>query len=384
MNVTCPPQLKYKQLEKEVRLLLQTLPAGARLPTERHLAAMHRCNFLTVRKALKTLVKEGSIIRRMGSGTFVAGSPGQPVRRNTPAKNRIGVLIYQGSDAYAAKLLQALALAAPIEESELRSCWIRDFSGEALRQAEQLAHEGCAALILPWFPLSMGAEAKTFVQQCPLPVSLPMAVPGLERNYFGKSGNFGSNLLASTEALCLYHRLLGRLHIAFVAPAIPENPLLQSHLSAYTSYISQNNLLNLATFTPSDRDSMDQLAGKLKPYRGSLGIIAYDDEHALRLTTAMHKISLKAPDDYGIIGHGNIEASTYSDPPLSTIGQDFPVISRYLLKNALALSQDSSFQANAIAPKPLLVRGSCGGWGKIDDPIRMQLPTLTLEEEPHF
>jgi len=40
---------------------------------------------------------------------------------------------------------------------------------------------------------------------------------------------------------------------------------------------------------------MDQLAQRWKTFRGDLAIISYDDEHALRFMTAMHKIGLSAP-----------------------------------------------------------------------------------------
>ena len=46
----------------------------------------------------------------------------------------------------------------------------------------------------------------------------------------------------------------------------------------------------------------------LKAYRGDLAVISYDDEHALRFITAMHKIGLSAPEDFQIIGHNNDEA----------------------------------------------------------------------------
>ena len=67
-----PPQFKHKQVEAEIRQLAQTLPIGARLPAERSLATTYGCNFLTVRRALKELVDDGIVVRRIGSGTFVA------------------------------------------------------------------------------------------------------------------------------------------------------------------------------------------------------------------------------------------------------------------------------------------------------------------------
>lgn len=45
---------------------------GFRLPAERELAGEYRCARMTVRRALRDLEAEGLIVRRHGSGTFVA------------------------------------------------------------------------------------------------------------------------------------------------------------------------------------------------------------------------------------------------------------------------------------------------------------------------
>lgn len=50
---------------------------GTALPTERDLAEMSGLSRVTVRKAVDELVKSGHLVRKQGSGTFVA----QPVRR---------------------------------------------------------------------------------------------------------------------------------------------------------------------------------------------------------------------------------------------------------------------------------------------------------------
>ncbi len=97
-----PTQLKYQRVEAEIRQFAQTLPLGAKLPAERDLAVSYECNFLTVRKALKRLVDDGTIVRRVGSGTFIARHPGRgktkrlarrrPHRRpRVPGKQRLRV-----------------------------------------------------------------------------------------------------------------------------------------------------------------------------------------------------------------------------------------------------------------------------------------------------
>jgi hypothetical protein len=130
---------------------------------------------------------------------------------------------------------------------------------------------------------------------------------------------------------------------------------------------------------------MDQLAERWKSYRGALAIISYDDEHALRFMTAMHKIGFSAPYDYCIIGYNDTEASRYSDPPLSTVHQNYDYVGHWLLKSALALAQGHVSQASESPKLYLLVRSTCGGRNKIDDSFRTQFQDLhiTVENDAH-
>jgi hypothetical protein len=372
-----PPQFKHKQVEAEIRQLTQSLPVGARLPAERSLATTYGCNFLTVRRALKELVDDGSVVRRIGSGTFVARHVGG---NHAPRRSlkRVGMLVYQGGSAYAYRVLQAIAHAGLEQEAELRSSWVRDFAQDGLTQAKLLEQEGCAALTLPWFPHDRIDEVRTFVRNCPLPVSLPMVIPGLERNSFEQQEIFGNSLLVATEAMCGYFHALGHRRIALLGPDSANDVILQKELSAYACYTSRENLPNFCGLVRPGAQAMDQLAERWKAYRGDLAVISYDDEHALRFMTAMHKLGLSAPVDFQIVGYNDTEASEYSDPPLSTIRQNFDYIGHWLLKSALALSRGEQDQSSSLPRPQMLVRATCGGRSRIDEAFRTKLPNLDI------
>lgn len=65
---------KYAVLTERLRtmILAGSLPAGARLPTERDLATMTGLSLGTVQRALRTLVEEGYLVRTPKLGSFVA------------------------------------------------------------------------------------------------------------------------------------------------------------------------------------------------------------------------------------------------------------------------------------------------------------------------
>lgn len=369
------PRLKYQIVESEIRRMITTLPVGAKVPPERELATKFDCNFLTVRKALKHLVSDGTITRRIGSGTFVA--------RNGDDQSgpmiRIGVLIHHSGNDYAYRVLQSLTRAGIDQNIELRSGWVDNYSDDALFQANSFRKEGCAAIILPWFPPERVNEVRTFVRNCALPVSLPTLIPGLEANSFECESVFGSN--TEIEDVCLYYRTLGHSRIAFLGPDLLDEPLLQKKVTAFVRYTSRENLPSPCSLVRPGTQAMDQVAERWKGYRGDLAVISYDDEHALRFVTAMHKIGLKAPEDYSVLGFNDTAGSRFSDPPLTTIRQNFDYIAHWLIKNAVALSQGSISQSNQIPRLKMIVRSTCGGRDRIDESFRQQMQDLELVVE---
>jgi DNA-binding LacI/PurR family transcriptional regulator len=372
-----PPQFKHKQVEAEIRQLAQTLPVGARLPAERSMAASYGCNFLTVRRALKELVDDGIVVRRVGSGTFVARHPVE-ARVLKSTASRVGVLVCQAGNAYAYRVLQAIAHAGLEQKVELRSSWVRDFAEAGLTQAKLLEQEGCVAITLPWFPHDRIDDVRTFVRNSPLPVSLPMVIPGLEKNSFERQEVFGGSLQTAAEAVCGYFHALGHRRIALLGPDSAGDVVLQKVLSAYACYTSRENLPNFCGLVRPGAQAMDQLAERWKAYRGDLAVISYDDEHALRFMTAMHKLGLSAPEDFQIVGYNDTEASAYSDPPLSTIRQNFDYVGHWLIKSALGLARGEPDQSTRLPRPQMLVRATCGGVGKIDDDFRARLQNLDI------
>jgi GntR family transcriptional regulator len=65
----------YLQIAGKLRGMVEDLNAGERLPSEPQLAKNFKVSRFTVAKAVEQLVKDGLIVRKQGSGTFVAEAP---------------------------------------------------------------------------------------------------------------------------------------------------------------------------------------------------------------------------------------------------------------------------------------------------------------------
>jgi len=98
----------------------------------------------------------------------------------------------------------------------------RFFADDGLRQAEMLVKEGCVAITLPWFPHTMTEEVRNFIHRCPVPVSIPILIPGLERHCFVEKRLFGNTLLTGTEGWATTSRSLGMRASLFSAPMRPR------------------------------------------------------------------------------------------------------------------------------------------------------------------
>lgn len=66
------PNPKYAQVRDGVQELINDLPAGSPIPPERTLCLRFGVSRVTLRRAVDDLVREGLLVRRQGSGTYVA------------------------------------------------------------------------------------------------------------------------------------------------------------------------------------------------------------------------------------------------------------------------------------------------------------------------
>src|SRR6476469_8077734 len=66
-----PKQTKQSAARQQVMELIEGLGVGTAIPSERQLSVDLGVSRLTVRAALDELVREGYLVRRRGSGTFV-------------------------------------------------------------------------------------------------------------------------------------------------------------------------------------------------------------------------------------------------------------------------------------------------------------------------
>jgi DNA-binding transcriptional regulator YhcF (GntR family) len=370
-------QLKYHQVKAKIESLIQSLEPGTKIPSERDLAKQYGCNSLTVHKALALLVNEGRIAKRTGAGTFVADP-----QMASQALRHIGILLHTRSDTYALRLTGYLAELAAQRNLTLHTKMIQDFGDGAIQAMQQLTEDQCGALIVPWFLWEQVPQMLAFVRKAPLPVTLPALFQGYEDHCFDHVTVFGQAAIRYTDLAGQYFKRLGYGHIAFIGPVSPSNDVLHRKIIGYTNFIGLGGMDNLCHLVTSDIPAMDKVARRLKEYKGDLAVISYDDQHAIRFLTAMHKIGMQAPDDYAIIGYNNTESAAACDPPMSCLYGDSLGTAGYMLDHAQGMAQGKVVQTSDTHRLYFKVRQSCSGTLRMGEKLADLLGELQLLDGP--
>lgn len=370
---TTQTQLKYIQVKNQLDEIINRLDVGDKLPSERNLAVDLECSFLTVRKALQLLMEEGRIIKKLGSGSFVAPAQG-------PQKHdQIGLLLHAHGDAYSLRLAGMLTKQASHTQMHLITKLVDNFDKPIDQVVQSLEEQGCGSIIVPWLPWEQSDALCQLVKRSSIPFCLPLLLPGLEECCFERPTIFGQTSQQCVETAGTYFQELGYKHIAFLGPSSSDNSILHRKITGYTNFIcrSETSPMHLH-LVKDDGLAMDNLVKEISQMCPDLAIISYDDTHAIRLITAMHKLGLKAPDDFAIVGYNDTEAACHSDPPLSSFHNHFDYAAKQLLKHARALAQDKSAQSSKSPPLYLRVRQTCSGLKRLPNDLPDSLKRLDI------
>lgn len=369
--------LKYQQVKTSIESVIDQMEAGDKIPSERDLAKQYECNFLTIRKALSLLVEEGRIEKRTGAGTFITDPAA------THAKNKhLGILLHTRSDPYALRIAGCISQIAIQRKMTLHTKMVQDYDDSAMSATTTLASEGCCAAIIPWFPWEQTQQMLQFVGNSPIPISVPAVFPGIEDQCFARAATFGKSATYYTDLAGKYFAKLGYTRIAFIGPLSADNDILHRKIIGYTNFIGQAGLDNRCHLIAPDTRAMDKVAAKLKGFKGDLAVISYDDQHAIRFLTAMHKLGLQAPKDFAILGYNNTDAAQHADPPLSCLFGDYVQPAEAMLDNAMGLARGKVVQTTSDQPLYFKLRESCSGKLRMGDKLSELLDELGFKDLP--
>jgi DNA-binding LacI/PurR family transcriptional regulator len=351
---------KYKEIYESIKKDIEdgVLSQGDKVPSEQALAKELGISFLTVRKALNLLDKEGLIVRRVGLGSFVANKKKSTTTNPAIGKFGIGVLMLPDPGIFTLSMIEALDNVAVDKKLFINVRPIRKFNSTALKAVTQLKRSGCVAIVIPHFSEYDGNQLKEFIEKSELPVTMPEPFTGLENNCFYRSG-FSGHLdfsILNIAFNCLKSK--GIRHIAYLGPKQGVAAPADRRIKAYELVVERFGYKPILGLVGNSYEEVDHIVNSWAENYKKIGVITFDDNYAFRLLTALHKFSYSIPNQFAVIGANNSPESLTSDPALTSIALPYKDIALGLIDHALAMSRGGKKQLETVGAPKLVIRDS--------------------------
>lgn len=356
-----PAQHKHRVLADNLRTLATTLSPGDRMPSVPELVRQFHIASSTAQTAVETLRREGLIVRRRGSGTFVA----EPTSRNGTAPFPSAK---QGP-------LAVLALyAVPFfkhfvdhitREAAARSVPVLcryDDQQMALGDALDLQAASPSGFFLVGWELepvanALRARGQNVVLFGEPPPNGVASVPTV----YGNSEYGG--YLATRRLLSLGHRRITVVHGFETEGALLARRRWQGHVRALREAGLEPDHPLLEQPALSDKKGLDRLWALFHQPDAPTGVVAWSDDDAHALASTLGQLGMRVPHDVSIVGYGNLpraQAGVGADDalPLDTVDPHLGVQVEHAW-DLLNERRDGGSVPTALVTPTLVCRASC-------------------------
>ena len=321
----------------------EKLKDGSRLPSEKLLASEFGVNHLTVRRALDILNKDGFISKIPSRGNFVGKSVA------APAKSRLIGVIFPEYNTFFSEILSGLESRMNIFGASPVVHFTRGSVERERRIIENLLDIGVNGLISA--PSAGCAEEygdlripSVFFDSYIENMDIPCVVTD------DKSGAF-----AAVEHLIL----MGHKSIAYVGGRDKTSALRKAGYVEALSKYSANVMDDYCLEKEYSRQwGFDAAASLVSMRKRPTAVFCANDLIAAGVMGYLSSRSLRAPDDFSIVGFGNM--SFAEDIGLSTVDQPIGLIVENIWKNMMMLRNGEKVTGKTVISTSLIVRRTSG------------------------
>ncbi len=358
------PDLIYKQFADYLRSQIKRgkYKPGQHIPSERQFSKSLSLNRMTVRKGISLLVEEGLLQPLRGRGTFVIGYSGDKEKLRNIAfvfvrdskfplsQNPYFVEILEGAESEASKLKCGFYLiSVENREDEIDSLSSRLLNDKSI--------SGIVFIGRIDTPFAEKLIVSVYSRAIPV-VMIDHVIP-----YKSISTVVTDNSLGAYEAV-KYIVSLGHKAIGFISG--PEKrQVTKERFEGYKKAIEESGFkIDEKIISEGDfhidggYGAMMQILGKAKDY--PTAVVAINDESAIGAVKAIKEKKLKVPEDISVIGFDDIDLSSHTSPPLTTMKVYKEEIGRISIQKVVQLIESSNLlPIKSLMPASLVVRGSC-------------------------
>ncbi|MBE7467439.1 MAG: substrate-binding domain-containing protein [Planctomycetes bacterium] len=315
-------EAKYDQVKRLIleEIARRDLKPGDHLPTRQSMRQRWGVANDTIEHAIRTLIQDGVLTARQGSGTFVAHVPRQPVASRSSTFT-IDILIPKQQEDLAAshsphtylERLEGITAACDQHRLQSRLRFVspdRYLHAEALLEAVAPFHE---AVILFQEPLACRLEPYLRAQR------IPYAVLGQNQR---TQNSVQPNPESGYRQVFQHLQRTGIRGIAFCGDS-PEDPFSRLPLLQRLAKASRISIDRVYWHHSQDLEAVVEVAARDLVARNLRAVLCRNDTLAIRLMRRLQDLGVKVPEQTVVIGYDDTAAARGASPALSTVRAPF-------------------------------------------------------------
>lgn len=319
---------KHHLISAQLRERIMTGVYTDQIPGQRVLADEFGVNFLTIRKAVSTLAREGLLDKQTGRGTFITRL--KRARTNNLAAI-LGGLNY-GFGGHHTKLIEGIqGEASKFKHDVIFRPHLGDPQLERQAIEDLITRQKCDGMLV-WPTRNETSQAVEVLRKNNIPFVIVMRVDARYRkdvSYVVDDDREGGHL-AATHLLELGHRQIG-----FVGKSAKSEGADSFEEERWLGFVKAHEEAKLPAGPRIQADWLSRPDDKAAPLTksflrkisGLTGLVCVNDRVALHLLSLSKSGGLAAPDGLSIVGYDDIDAAelfnlTTVHQPLAEIGAE--------------------------------------------------------------
>lgn len=351
---------KYAGIVDALRNDLRGRKPGERFVSEHQVSTRFKVSRPTAARALSELCSEGLVVRRVGSGTFVA--------ETLPAGRAMtfGVLLSGlGATAVWDPLSSLLTRACSSRGISVRMGWHtapRDDVASTVAQARHLVAQGVdGVLFSPLEVVENREQENVAIAQLFVEAGIPLILIDRDVLDFPQRSGFdvvGVDNVGASAQIAQHLAATGRSRPRYFSrPHYPSTTDLRVAGAAIALAHAGIDLPHDWHHT-GDPTDIDAVADMLTRHRPD-AILASNDHTAALLIQTLAKMGKSVPEDLAVVGFDDVVYSTLLPVTLTTVHQPFDEIAHTAVQMLIDRIEDPSAAPHTtMLPGQLLVRGS--------------------------
>lgn len=353
-----PTAKKHHLIADDLREKIRGETWQGRVPGQRELSRIYDVNFLTVRKAVATLVDEGLVTRQPGKGTFVTRLRRQRTRNLAAVLGGLAhgfggqhSALIQGIQEEAGKFQHDLIFRPHHGDSRVEQRTIAD-----LIQREKVD----GMLIWPTHRESSHAIELLHAHKIPFVVVMRVDVESKDSVSYVVDDDLRGGYLATKHLLDLGHRRIGYVSRTATPAAgeYYEELRWQGFMRAHEQVGLEPGPRVEADWLKDDSESPKPFSKRfIRSLENLTAVVCVNDRVALRLLNLPRYSARQIPGDLSIVGYDNMEAAELFN--LTTVHQPMKEIGAEAVRLLIddIEGQRTGFVHRQLAPR-LVIRGS--------------------------